>query len=336
VGRIATALVVGLVAVVLGAAVVDSLRRGEDGEESRPEEAARALAADAESRAAIANRLRHEGIAGRLLYTDERCTLRAVDLPDLVPAATPGNRGLGCGFSASPDGERVATPGAAWSPDSRRVAVCRGTSVVVSVASERAPEVARHRGCTPAWRPDGELTVVRRGEVFETSGRAVVRRPAIEAAARAHPVAPDRPGLRVVYEIVDVAWLDANRAAVLLRLGFTSAGRRLEPQPQVVLFEDARMGGSEAAVGESWTRLDARSGFVAVRPGRLLDSTARTVYPLIGTARSGANAVAVSPDGRWLAAASRGRITLLSIPALRAGRFRSVTLPIAARDLAWR
>ena len=332
-----TWLVVGVVSVVLALAVVDSLRgNGGDREPPPPGEAARALAADVESRAAIANRLRHEGIRGRLLYTDERCTLRAVTLPDLAPAATPGNRGLGCGFSASPDGERVATTGAAWSPDSRRVAVCRGTRVVVSVASERAPEVARHQGCTPAWRPDGELTVVRRGEVVESSGRAVVPAPAIEAAVRAHPVAPDSPDLRVVYEIVDVAWLDAKRVAVLLRIGFTSGRRSLEPQPQVVLFEDGRVVGAEAAISESWTRLDARSGFVAVRPGRLLDSGAKAVYPLLGTARSGANPIAVSPDGRWLATGLRGRTTLLSIPGLRAGRFRSVTLPFAARDLAWR
>jgi hypothetical protein len=335
VGRVATGIVVCLLAAVIVVAVADSLRGNAEPEQGRPpDEAARALAADVESRAAIANRLRHEGIGGRLLYTDEHCALHAISLPDLAPAATPGVRGLGCGFSASPDGERVATPGAAWSPDSRRVAVCRGAAVVVSLGSERAPEVEQHSGCTPAWRPDGQLTLVSRGEVVEASGGTIVPARAIEAASRSHAFAPDPLRRRVTYEIVDLAWLDARRVAVLLRVGFVAAGERSEPQ--VIVFEGSRVVGSEDGVGERWIRLDAGDGLLAVRPGLLLDFRGRRLYPLLGSGRNGAGAVGVSPDGRWLAAGLPGRVTLLSIPALRAGRFRSVSLPFPARDLAWR
>jgi hypothetical protein len=336
VDRLATRFVVGLVAVVFAVAIADSFRGGEEADEPAPTTTARSLARGVESRIAIANRLRHEGIRGRLIYTEESCALRAVSLPDLEPAATPAVRGLGCGFSASPDGERVATPGAAWSPDSRRVAVCRGSDVVVSVATERAPEVERHAGCTPAWRPDGVLTLVRDGEVVEAGGRPLVRRPAIEAAARAHPVAPDPPELSIAYDVVDVAWLTARRVAVLLRIVFTSARREFDPEMQVAIFEGARVVGTEDGFGETWTRLDARSSVVAVRPGVLVEVEGRRLYPQVGAGTGGADAVAVSPDGRWLAAGLRGRVTLLSIPALRAGRFRSVSLPFAARDLAWR
>jgi hypothetical protein len=338
VGRLATGLVVCVVAVVVAVAVVDSFRGGSDETEPPPPTGPTddAVTAGVESRIAIANRLRHERIRGRLLYTDERCALRAISLPDLESAATPGFRGLGCGFSASPDGERVATPGAAWSPDSRRVAVCRGPRVVVSVASERAPEVERIDGCLPAWRPDGVLTLVRNGEVVEAAGRTLVPVRAIRAAARAHVVAPDPPELEIAYTVVDLAWLTPRRVALLLSIFFSSAGHELEPQTQVALFDDGRVVATEDALGPAWTRLEARRGLVAVRPGFLLDSLARRLYPQVGVGTGGAGAVGVSPDGLWVAVALRGRVTLLSVRALRAGRFRSVSLPFAARDLAWR
>jgi hypothetical protein len=335
--RAASRLIAAAVAVVAAVAVADAVRsRGGDETDPDAPVLTRPPAAGVESRTAIANRMRREGIRGRLFYTDERCTLRGVSLPDLEPAATPGVRGLGCAFSASPDGERVATAGAAWSPDSRRVAVCRGRAVVVSVASERAPEVARHEGCKPAWRLDGELTFVRDGEVVDAAGRRVVPSRAIEAAARRHLVAPDPPQLQVAYEIVDLAWLSPTRLALLLRIAFTSAGREFDPEMQVAIFEGARIVGTEDGFGQTWTRVEGHSGVVAVRPGVLLDARAQRLYPVVGTGTGAADAVAVSPDGRWLAAGLRGRVTLLSIRALRAGRFRSVSLPFAARDLAWR
>jgi hypothetical protein len=336
VGRLTTWASVALVAVVVVAAVVDSLRSGEEPVEARPDEAARALAADVESRAAIANRLRHEGIAGRLLYTDERCEVRAVTLPDLAAAPPPQTRHVGCSFSASPDGGRTATPGAAWSPDSRRVAVCRATGVYVYVGTERGAVADRHEGCIPAWRPDGALTFVRDLEVVDASGAVLVPRGAVRAAARRHVVAPDPPRLRIGYEVLDVAWPTRHRVALLLRIAFASAGRAFEPQMQVAFFERGRGVGTEDGFSAPWTRLDALRGLVAVRPGTLLDERARRLFPQVGVGTGEGEAVALSPDARWVAVGLQGRVTILSVRALRAGRFRSVTLPFAARDLAWR
>ena len=334
-GRLATGLVIGLVAVVVAAAVVDSFRPSES---KNPPAIARTSTLDpgVESRIAIASRLRQEEIAGRLVYTDERCELRAVRLPELDDAGPLRSRDVGCSFSLSPDGRRIASPGAAWSPDSRRLAICRGSEVFVTVGSERADSAVRHAGCVPAWRPDGVLTLVRDGELVEAGGRRVVPRAAIQSAARAHPFAPDPPQLRIDYDIADVAWLTARRVAVLLSIVFTSAGREFEPQTHLALFDGARVVGSESAVGLTWTRIDAANSAVALRPGWLVDGRARRLYPLVGTGLAGADAVAVSPDGLWVAIGLRGRVTLLSIRALRAGRFRSVSLPFAARDLAWR
>jgi hypothetical protein len=336
VGRIGTRFVVGVVAVVLAVAIADSLRSGAEDEEPPQPAPTRPPEPGVESRIAIADRLRHEGIQGRLLYTDERCNLRAVSLPDLEPAATPGVRGLSCGFSASPDGQRVAPPGAAWSPDSRRLALCRGSAVVVSVATERAPETERHEGCKPAWRPDGLLTFVRNGEVVEAGGRRVVARAAIEAAARSHPITPDASDTHIAYEVADLAWPTATRVAVLITITFSAGGRTLGPETQVALFEGGRVVGVQSGLGQKGTRLDASRRFLAVRPGGLLDPSGRRLYPVAEVGTGGGDAVAVSPDGRWVAIGLQDRVTLLSIPSLRAGRFRSVSLPFAARDLAWR
>jgi hypothetical protein len=335
VSRVATAIVVGLVAVVLAVAIVDTLRGGHEADVPPPDEAARSLAADVESRAAIANRLRHEGIAGRLVYTDQRCAVRAVALPDLVPAPPPQTRHAGCFFAASPDGARTGTPDAAWSPDPRRVAVCRAGRVHVYVGSERSAVADRHVGCTPGWRPDGTLTFVHDEEVVDASGAQLVPARAIRAAARRHAVAPDPPELEIDYEVLDLAWPTPTRVALLLRIVFAGAGRRLGPQMQVAVFQQGTLVGTEDE-SAPWTRLDGRRGLLAVRPGTLLDAQARRLFPQVGVGTGAGEAVAISPDARWLAVGLLGRVTILSVRALRAGRFRSVTLPFAANDLAWR
>ena len=334
-GPLGTRIVVGVVALVLALALLDSLRGGNQADESQPAPTTD-TARGVESRIAIANRLRHERIGGRLVYADERCVLRAVRLPDLASVPAPGGRRTSCGFALSPDGRRVATSGAEWSADSRRVAVCRGIEVAVAVGSELSRPTRLLDGCAPAWRPGGGLTVARADEVVAESGRRILSVRALEAAARAHPFAPEGPQLGVDVTVIDLAWLTRERLAVLTRIFFTSAGRELDAQLQVAVFERGRLVGTEAAVGEVWTKMGASRGFLALRPGWLLDSTARRVYPLPGVPSAGADAVAVSPNRRWVAVALRGRITLLSIAQLRAGRLRSVRLQLTARDLAWR
>ena len=316
--------------VVLAVAVADSLRGDGRADEVGSTEPATSPADPLlAGRDAIAERLRHEGIGGRLLYTDRRCVIRALTLPDLTPAPPPRSRSAGCGFAASPDGRRVATRGADWSPDSRRVAVCRGRSVAVSVGSEHARPTHVVPGCTPAWRPGGGLTIVRDGAVVTAAGVPVVRAGALEALGRGQPVGGDR----VVVDVLDVDWLTRDRVAVLMRSAADGVG---PSRRHVAVFERGRMVAVEAAVSQAWARVEAQGGLVAVEPGWLVDADARALYPPPGTRLGRADAVAVSPDGRWVALGLTGRVTLLSVSALREGRFRSVSLPLATRDLAWR
>jgi hypothetical protein len=331
------------VAILVAIAAVDAIRNRGDSEPSTEGVAAPSDLAD---QAGLVARLRNAGVAGTLVYTDDLCALRGVELPSLRRAPHPAGLSVGCDSEVSRDSLRVAPGRAVWSRSPPAYAICRGAVVDVYVPPSGRPEF-QYDGCVPAWRPrepssfgSNVLTVVRNGAVLEVRPvcegqppceRTLVPRRTLEAATRRHLNAPDGPA-DVAVVVRGAAWLDANRLAVALSARFVSAGRRLGPFDLVALIDRGRVVTTHERIGDPVVGLaaSARGRYLAVPPDAVLRDDLREV-PLpdsFGPVR----ALAISPDERWVALAARGAVMLVDLPAAE----RSLALPIAARNLNWR
>ena len=343
-------LVVAAVLVLVLVAAADTLRRTGEADEEPPRRATVTVGAGEESPAEAVAALRAARVRGTIAYTDERCALQAVRLPGLARAIRPRTgRDRGCAFSLSPDGTRAASPGAAWHSNSRRVALCRGRTVGISVGFEGA-FVREWRGCTPAWRPDGALTIVRGGGIsLADTGcagtgceRVLVDAAMVVGAMRRH-LNLDVVRLRR-YTITDAAWLSRTRVVLLLDVvvRVPTGGVRDAHLPVVAFFELGRDIAVHSYLGPAQlTRLvpSTRGRYVVVRPSLVLrdDGSQVSLPDWLRDVR----AVELSPDERGVAVASRGGVYLFRTWELdmfdRTGRSpRSIRLPFVARDLAWR
>ncbi|HEX6702412.1 MAG TPA: hypothetical protein VF101_16915 [Gaiellaceae bacterium] len=167
----------------------------------------------------------------------------------------------------------------------------------VLVRAERGPTLPFIVGCAPAWGPRGALTLVRHGSVVQ-----------FVPHGRAEVVLPAR-GIR------EVAWL-GSRVAVL-------EARR------VVIFDGALPSAEQRVAGRRVGMLRAsplgtRLSLVTGRRVLIFDGELRLRRSLAGAA------VAWSPDEHDLAIARGARIVVE-----QDGR-TVATIPLRARDLAWR
>ncbi len=167
-------------------------------------------------------------------------------------------------------------------------------------------------------------------------GASLISRDAIERAARRHLNAPDPPA-ELEVDVADVAWLSRTRAVLRLEVETGGRGGR---QPLVAFFESGRLVQTASFLHRVGPlRMSPGGGYVALPPGIVLrrDGSQATLPPQLVHA----HAVAWSPDGRWLALAQRAVVVLVDVESLErydrtGGGFRSVTLQLFARDLAWR
>src|SRR5918996_1314161 len=157
------------------------------------------------------------GWAGTIVYPDLSCERRALRLPGLQPVAPPVGPPVGCEFELSPDGERVAPRGSAWSGGHAAYALCSGDSVQVYRPPSGRP-AGIFDGCAPAWlpRPPFVLTVEDAGAIVEVSVECLpgicaplISREAILAAARRHPNVPHDAGFLRRIDVEDVVWLSS-------------------------------------------------------------------------------------------------------------------------------
>ena len=173
--------------------------------------------------------------------------------------------------------------------------------------------------------------------------RTVSRLPAPESelarAGRLHLNAPLRTGrLRVLVD--DVARLARGRAAALLSLR-VAGGPDLGGNQLIALFEDGRLTATASFFRGDLRRLTASPdrAYVAALPGfvvRANGSTTSVPRPL-----QNAQALAWSPDSKWLALAQPGRVVLVSLASLEqrdrdGSSLRTIDLPFEARELEWR
>jgi hypothetical protein len=262
------------------------------------------LAQDSEARAGVGGL----GATGRLVVTlpdAGGCTLWGIELPSLEWAEHPSGLPNACRFTVDEDGT-VLAEGAVPQSGSSRVAGCTGRTV--DVFNDKGFLVEYREACAPAWMPDGQLTFIRNGGLFEPKRRLLSRRDVSRLIGR--PSA-----------LEEVAWVDDsmfwavvrsdNHATVAL---MTTDGRLLETASlDARVVEGLRV---------------STIGMVAARTERgvvFLDQTGRRAL----TVPKG-SAVAWQPDGDLAAVATPTELLLVS-PATRA----AVTLPLGARDVEW-
>jgi hypothetical protein len=335
-------LVAGLV--LLGvAALVDTVWKRAGDEPTGPrrqamDEVAAPLAAHDEVDP-LRRRLEHAGVTGTLLYSDRECVIHALELPTLERVRGPHDRS--CRFNVSPDGwlgfgDEVTAPGGF---DTARCEGGRTIKWTIGTGAERGPFL-RLRGCEPAFHPEGGLTFVRDGMLLaggpcsrqppSTKARSPVacsrvllsRADVARALARFPWIAGDHAAVRAA------AWLDASRAAVVVRLMEAEGAGDF-----VAVFRGRRLLGEPYLAG----------AVDDLRPsplGRYV--AARTPSGVIVLDRSGtwrlvtgpASAVAWSADERWIAIARAGAVTLADNLDLETARV--VQVPVQAADLYWR
>ena len=326
-GRIATAAVVVGIALLGLAAFVDALRDGEPtvGVSTEP-----AAVPDPDAQAAA---LTEAGVEGTLLYTDSAdCALRAVALPNLRAAAAP--RWDTCAFARGPDGE-VAPGGTIF--DLRRGLQAVESEGGVDVFEPRGRRGRRFDAArAPAFRPDGTLTIVRKGELVSLApchGRGPTLEglgdcPSVlvtedELTALADVSVAPRP-LRLA--LTAVTWLDDATFAAVAQAGASDVllGVRLGAKaPTVdVWFEDDAVSDLEVSPRRRLVSAVTATGELAVFDG------GGTLLGLRGTQ---VRAAAWSPDERWLAVLDGDDVLFVDgTNGDEAGR-----VPLSARDLAW-
>lgn len=318
--RLATPLLVAAVVAVGVAAAVDTVRGREE----------------PDPRAEAVRQLREAGVRGRLVYVTRRCRVRAVSLPELRPARPPRGASFACSFSLSPDGRHVRPGDGAWDAESFEFAQCSG-ALAVDVRSRGRPFGVTFSGCPPAFRPRGGLTVAREEALVEVTMRCdrppcedvLLDRDELLAAAARHPNVPASLAL-VTLDVRDVDWLSSTRVALLLELRFLG-NRDIGPQQVLAIYEGKRLVAVQPILfGPRAERLEAApdGSHVAAEPSVVVrgDGSKVDLPRLPGT-----RALAWSPDGRRLAAATRAGVLVVDI-----GSGRRIRIPLMARDLAWR
>jgi hypothetical protein len=328
--RVVTLLVVAAVVGLAAAAGVDALR-GAAGEASR-----RTTTADGGSRAtttepvendaeswaeqttrAAARELRAVGAEGVLTYADEDCRLRGLTVPDLLPHPT---QGRSCKLKSDAM-LRLGPPVG----DPQRVLVARCASGWIELAELGGSTFARGRGCGPAWRPDGVLTAVRKGEVVSLFPPDVLLSTGdLTRALRRAGWAGQR------FSVREIAWLPESRLAAIVRAEDPEVGDLL------VVFEGRRL------VREPAFAYDGLHGLQASPRGRFVSAEIETGglalvdrlgRPVVENVFRYGHALTWSPDERWAAVAAEEGIDFFQ-PG-QPSRW-PVLLPIVARDLIWR
>ena len=326
-GRFATAVVVVGLAVLGLAALVDALREA-DPTVGVPTEPAAVPDLDAQAEA-----LSDAGVEGTLLYTDSAdCALRAVALPSLRAAAAP--RWDTCAFALGPDGE-VAPGGTVF--DLRgglQAAEFEGGVDVVDPRGRRGRRFDEARA--PAFRPDGSLTIVRKGELVSLAPCSR-RDPPLEGLGDCPSVLVTENELTALADVsvvprplrlalTAVTWLDDATFATVAQAGTSDVllGVRLGAKPPTVdvWFEDDAVSDLEASPRKRVVSAVTATGELAVF------DVGGTLLGLRGTQ---VRASAWSPDERWLAVLDGDHVLLVDgTNGDEVGR-----VPLSARDLAW-
>jgi hypothetical protein len=275
--------------------------------------------------------LQREEITGFVLYSDQDCRLHSLLLPRMVDDVVRDDGGADvfrCRFTTS--GGRVLAGAEVASPDRTLLARCRRGTVIVRDWNTGAID-RRFDGCPFAWRPDGELTRLRNGEIVG-GDRVLHSRTDLRSAVRANSgVATTLAGRRYEVRVTDFAWLDDRRLVAALDIEPTHG----PPVFLAALFDGpALVAINTSPLGPYDDWIVSRTGlYAAAGNGAIIARNGQATDPPPGL--PGGHAVAFSPDERWLAYVNGTSIFIVATP-LSDELGRVVRLPIPARDLVWR
>ncbi len=293
-----------LVAAIVGlgvAAGVDALRGDGDS----------ASKSDLTTSGSAAQKLASRQITGVLHYTVRvrpgQCALGSLALPGLEATSAVD---IGSCRIATSLGGRVAVGGP-----------CPGGDI--SVLGPARPVLLE--GCAPAWKPDGTLTFVRGDKVIEVVKGCTGTAPA-DCLRRTPMRVEPRDAVR------ELAWIDDERLAILLdspgnsesvRVLVSGAGGRLA-RP-VLSFP-----GLSYLRPFGRNRLMVRAGppgqgFLTIDDNRIASAFPRFL--------ADGQALAVSPDGAWVASTSVGTVHVYRLGDRRP--LDPVRIDIDAVDLGW-
>jgi hypothetical protein len=267
--------------------------------------AADAIRPHGEPRPAPTTAAASPGPHGLLVYAGPGCDPVAVRLPRSLAEHVP--RMADCG-------------GFVWSGDGSLAAVCEDGRTTI-FGQPGMLRLVGLRGCAPAWRPDGALSVIRDGDLVVSRVRG---RPQTFVSGEA--LADDlQVELRRAHELAEVAWIDPQTFAAIVR--GTKAG-----QQALIVATRERI---ELFVGELGQRISSLTvsprGKLAVANGRefvMLDRNGREIaLPRVANVR----AIAWSPDERWVALT-----THTSTFVARTGSRQVVLrIPLGGESLMW-
>lgn len=298
-----------LVAAVVGlgvAAGVDALRG-----DGNPAGGGAASTSDQTTTGSAAQKLASRQITGVLHFTVRvrpgQCALRSLALPGLEATSAVD---VGSCRIATSLGGRVAVGGP-----------CPGDDVTVL----GPPQPFLVEGCAPAWKPDGTLTFVRRGRPVELVKGCT--RPDPVNCLRRIPM-PMVPG----NTIRELAWIDNERLAMLLDSPGNSESVR-------VLVSGAGGGLTRPVLsfpGLSYLRPFGRNRLVvrAGPPGQgFLTIDENRIATALSRFLADGQALAVSPDGAWVASTGAGAVHVYRLGERRP--LDPARLVIDAVDLGW-
>lgn len=245
------------------------------------------------------------GPHGLLVYAGPGCDPVAVRLPRSLAEHVP--RMADCG-------------GFVWSGDGSLAAVCTDDRTTI-FGRPGMLRLVGLRGCAPAWRPDGALSVIRDGDLVVARVRG---RPEVFVSGQA--LADDlQAELHRAYELAEVAWIDPQTFAAIVR------GAKPSQQALIVATRER----IELFAGELGQRVSSLTvsplGKLAFANGRefvMLDrSGGEIALPRVANVR----AIAWSPDERWVALATR-RSTFVARTGSRQVVLR---IPLGGESLMW-
>jgi hypothetical protein len=294
--RLPTWLLVAAIVSLVALAAADALRSTDDGVEQPT---------DAEPQPTRAN------LEGLLVVAAPGCSVLALRLPELTPEEPP--RSPDCG-------------GAVWSEDGTLVARCE--SGVTSIHDVQGQLVRRLRGCSPAWRDDGSIGVLRDGALV--LARSVFSPLTLMTRSELHASLAQVVERPETYEFIAFDWIGASRFAAALR------GGRLEDQALAVFTTDRQHELSLTGLGRlvSSVRLSPFDNYIALTyntPHRtfalLTVEGERAALPQV----EGVRALAWSPDEQWVALATPTE----TVVARTGSREVIARLPVGGEAIAW-